>query len=226
MSYKTGSTISSRWTSPNAASTPRSTRTPQSTAFKDVYVQMRDLPVLGNVRVGHFKECFGLEQLTSDNYITFMGRFCDEGTFVPGRNDGIMAFNWTENQRVTWAVGEFANDTGYDQPPTFQFDHGGADCTERRHFSSLVRKASGGRGLLHTGCGYAFRDAPNRQGIFAIRDEAAFGPSVINMTTKSNMRDRRHLAGLRFGIRLQIRAVLLPVGVVRHDHESPEQRDR
>ena len=113
----------------------------QSTAFKDVYVQMRDLPVLGNVRVGHFKECFGLEQLTSDNYITFMERsLCDEGTFVPGRNDGIMAFNWTENQRVTWAVGAFANDTGYDQPPTFQFDHGGAGRHGAGHVSSLVRR--------------------------------------------------------------------------------------
>ena len=68
----------------------------QSTAFKDVYIQVHDLPVIGNVRVGHFKECFGLEQLTSDNYTTFMERSLDdEGAFVPGRNDGIMAFNWT-----------------------------------------------------------------------------------------------------------------------------------
>ena len=92
----------------------------QSTAFKDVYIQVRDLPVIGNVRVGHFKECFGLEQLTSDNYTTFMERSLDdEGAFVPGRNDGIMAYNWTENQRATWAIGAFTNQTGYDQPPTF-----------------------------------------------------------------------------------------------------------
>ncbi len=90
----------------------------QSTSFKDVYIQVRELPLLGNVRVGHYKECFGLEQLTSDNYTTFMERSIDdEGAFVPGRNNGIMAFNWTENQRATWAIGAFTNQTGFDQPP-------------------------------------------------------------------------------------------------------------
>jgi len=78
----------------------------QSTAFKDVYVQVLELPLLGNVRVGHFKECFGLEDLTSDNYTTFMERSVDdEGAFVPGRNDGIMAFNWSENQRAAGSTG-------------------------------------------------------------------------------------------------------------------------
>ena len=91
----------------------------QSTAFKDVYIQVRELPVAGVVRVGHFKECFGLEDLTSDNYTTFMERSVnDEGAFVPGRNNGIMAYNWSENERATWAIGTFTNQTGFDQPPT------------------------------------------------------------------------------------------------------------
>ena len=96
----------------------------QSTGFKDVYIQVRDLPNIGNVRIGHFKEGFGLEQMTSDNYTTFMERsVIDEGTFVPGRNNGIQAFNWTEDQRMTWSIGAFANQTGFDQPPLFQYDH-------------------------------------------------------------------------------------------------------
>ena len=105
-----------------------------------MYIQVRDLPVIGNVRVGHFKECFGLEQLTSDNYTTFMERSLDdEGAFVPGRNDGIMAFNWTECQRATWAIGAFTNQTGYDQPPTFIYDHWGLDMHDARHVSPVVR---------------------------------------------------------------------------------------
>ena len=68
------STISSKWTSPTAASTPSSTRRTSPPPSRTCISKCEDLPVLGNVRVGHFKECFGLEQLTSDNYTTFMER--------------------------------------------------------------------------------------------------------------------------------------------------------
>ena len=149
----------------------------QSTAFKDVYIQVRDLPVLGNVRVGHFKECFGLEQLTSDNYTTFMERSIDdEGAFVPGRNDGIMAFNWTENQRATWAIGAFTNQTGYDQPPTFVYDHWGLDMAMRATYLPWYDEASGGRGLLHTGVDYAYRSAPDHTMTFAARPGVGLRP--------------------------------------------------
>ncbi|MGA2798680.1 MAG: porin, partial [Thermoguttaceae bacterium] len=154
----------------------------QSTGFKDVYIQARDLPWIGNVRVGHFKECFGLEQLTSDNYTTFMERSVDdEGAFVPGRNNGIMTFDWSENQRATWAIGAFTNQTGFDQPPLFVFDHWGLDLTARLTFLPWYDEASGGRGLLHTGIDYAYRSAPNHIGTFATRPECNFGPSVVNM---------------------------------------------
>ena len=158
----------------------------QSTSFKDVYIQMRDLPLIGNVRVGHFKECFGLEQLTSDNYTTFMERSVDdEGTFVPGRNNGIMAFNWTENQRSTWAIGAFTNQTGFDQPPLFVYDHWGLDMTTRLTYLPWYDEPSGGRGLLHTGIDYAYRSAPDHIGTFAARPECNFGPSVVNMAVGS-----------------------------------------
>ena len=163
----------------------------QSTAFKDVYIQMRELPVLGNVRVGHFKECFGLEQMTSDNYTTFMERSVDdEGAFVPGRNDGIMAYNWTENQRATWAVGAFTNQTGFDQPPTFVYDHWGLDLAARLTYLPWYDECSGGRGLLHTGIDYAYRSAPDHIGTFATRSEDAFGPSVVNMAVGSTTNTR------------------------------------
>lgn len=160
----------------------------QSTAFKDVYMQVRELPLLGNVRVGHFKECFGLEQLISDNYTTFMERSIDdEGAFVPGRNNGIMAFNWTEDQRATWAIGAFTNQTGFDQPPLFVFDHWGLDMAMRGTYLPWYDEPSGGRGLFHTGLGYVFRSAPDHTMIFAAKPEANFAPNVINLTTLTNL---------------------------------------
>ncbi len=36
--------------------------------FKDVFVALRGIPYVGSFRVGHFKEPFGLEQITSSKY--------------------------------------------------------------------------------------------------------------------------------------------------------------
>ena len=138
--------------------------------------------MIGNIRVGHFKECFGLEQLTSDNYTTFMERSIDdEGAFVPGRNDGIMVFDWTKDERATWAVGAFTNQTGFDQPPTFQFDHGGLDVASRGTYLVWYDEGSNGRGVFHTGLDFAYRSAPNDIAIMAAKPESAFAPAVINL---------------------------------------------
>ena len=42
--------------------------------FKDVYITIKELPWLQNVRVGHFKEPWSREALTSNRFITFMER--------------------------------------------------------------------------------------------------------------------------------------------------------
>jgi phosphate-selective porin OprO/OprP len=154
----------------------------QSTAFKDVYIQIRDLPWLGVVRVGHFKECFGLEDLTSDNYTTFMERSLnDEGAFCPGRNNGIMAYNWSEGQRATWAIGAFTNQTNRDQPPLFQYDHWGLDMAARATYLPWYDEPSGGRGLLHTGVDYAYRSGPDDTMDFSAKPESGFAPSIISL---------------------------------------------
>ncbi len=162
------------------AEAPVNTRN-QSTAFKNVYIQVRELPLLGNVRVGHFKEPFGLEQLTSDSMTTFLERsVADEPALVPGRNDGIQAFNWSKDERLTWGIGAFTNQSGFDQPPTFVYDHWGLDYTMRGTYLAWYDEPSGGRGLLHTGLDYAYRSAPDGLGIFAARPESVFAPLIAD----------------------------------------------
>jgi phosphate-selective porin OprO/OprP len=75
------------------------------TAAKDVYIGVKDTPV-GEVRVGHFKEPFSLEQLTSSRFITFMERSVADA-FVPGRNSGIALLNNNPSETVTWSLGAF-----------------------------------------------------------------------------------------------------------------------
>ena len=81
--------------------------------LKDAYLKIKKLPLLGTLTLGHFKEPFSLEELTSSKYITFMERALPN-VFVPGRNVGIMASNTALDKQMTWAIGAFrsTNDFG------------------------------------------------------------------------------------------------------------------
>jgi len=72
----------------------------------DAYVKVSELPVINNIQVGHFREPFSLEALTSSNWFTFIERAMNN-TFDPSRNWGIMTNNWSEDERLTWGVGLF-----------------------------------------------------------------------------------------------------------------------
>ncbi len=75
--------------------------------FRDVYVGLRELPALGTLRIGRFKEPASLEQLTSSKYNTFMERGLPVLAFGPFRNTGIGARNAVFDQRMTWSAGFF-----------------------------------------------------------------------------------------------------------------------
>ena len=92
-----------------------------------------------------------------------------------------MAYNWSECQRATWAIGAFTNQTGFDQPPLFQYDHWGLDMAARATYLPWYDEPSGGRGLLHTGLDYAYRSAPDDNMIFATKPESGFATAVVNL---------------------------------------------
>ena len=80
------------------------------TDAKDVYIV---IPTpFGKIKVGHFKEPMGLEELTSSRFTTFTERSL-ANTFIPGRNAGIMYSDQTEDAGVNWAVGLFRDVNDY-----------------------------------------------------------------------------------------------------------------
>jgi len=133
--------------------------------FKDVYLGLKKLPWVGTLKVGHFKEPFGLEELTSSKYGAFMERGLP-GVFTPSRNTGISVSKAEFNDRFTWSVGAFL-DT----------DDDGDDNQAEHNFAAAARVTGlpwyeGNDRLLHLGTAYSYRDAKDDVVRFRQRPEA------------------------------------------------------
>ncbi len=129
----------------------------QTPSFKDVYIAVKELPLVGNVKVGHFKEPFSLDQLTSSRHIMFMERSLMDVAFVPARNVGAMIYDHSDSENLTWALGGFISNVG-DEPPVFRSNNGGLAVTTRMTYLPWYDEATNGRGLLHLGVAYSYRD--------------------------------------------------------------------
>lgn len=136
--------------------------------FTDVYMQVTDLPFLGTVRVGHYYEPNSLEQLTSDNYIAFLERGLPNA-FATGRNWGLSAWNYNEQQSATWAYGVFR--TGSDGAGEDVGDEGEKSFTTRVTWLPYYDEPSEGRCLFHVGGSFSYRDADEGSVQFRQRPE-------------------------------------------------------
>ncbi len=125
--------------------------------IKDEWIRFKSLPSIGDVTIGHVKEPFSLEELTSLKHITFMENALPTLAFAPGRNVGIMHQRAASNRRLSWAVGAFLNtgsfgNLGKEQDQLSEAN--GCDLTGR--VTGLPYYQDHGRRLLHLGlsCSY------------------------------------------------------------------------
>jgi len=142
--------------------------------FKDVWIGLKDIGP-GNLKVGHFKEPFSIEELTSSKYISFMERSLPDA-FAPGRNTGAMVYDHVDDARMTWAVGVFrtANDTGNDTAG----NDGEYSVTARVTAAPIYR--DDGRSVLHLGAAYSVRAADGNSVSFAQRPEDHLAPKLVD----------------------------------------------
>jgi len=73
-----------------------------SVSFRDVYLEYTGFEY-ANVKAGSFKPAYGLEELTSANYITFIERSLPTGSFVTSQKIGLQLNNASKN--YSWALG-------------------------------------------------------------------------------------------------------------------------
>ncbi|MCH8964171.1 MAG: porin [Planctomycetes bacterium] len=148
--------------------------------FRDVYMGMRNLPYVGNIMVGQFKEPFGLEELTSSNYITFMERSTGTEAFAPARNTGLMLYNTAFNKRMTWAAGVFLETDDFGDG---EFNDG-FNYTAR--LTGLPWYEEDGRELLHLGVAFSHKNFEGDRrvgdsfGRFRSRPESHLAPRFVD----------------------------------------------
>lgn len=150
--------------------------------FKDVYIELKKIPYLGNLRVGHFKEPYSLEQLTSSKYISFMERNLTDDPFAPERNTGFMFHNHMLDKRVTWAAGVFRNTDAFGDSDIADDDNEGQYSFTGR-ITALPWYAEKGRKLLHVGLGYSWQNAESNSVVFETKPDINLAGDFIDTGT-------------------------------------------
>lgn len=119
--------------------------------FVDVWWQFDDTP-LGRLRVGRFRQPFGMTELTSVRELPFLERPLVFGLDLFFRQTGVMLSNTAAEDRVTWAVSGFRYVS--DSLGNVYADNGGYGVSTR--ITSLPIDL--GNRLVHFGVGYTYRE--------------------------------------------------------------------
>lgn len=146
--------------------------------FADAYLGVRDIPYVGRVQLGQMYEPFSLEQLTSDNYVTLPERALPIEAFAPGRNVGVQIQNALFGERMTYALGAFADDES-DKAEGDAFESNGR-VTARITGLPWYNKESGGRRYFHVGVSASAMDLKDEMVRYRTRPEAHLAPRYVD----------------------------------------------
>ncbi len=174
---------------------PSGGRLTNSTYPTDMWVTFKDLPFVGNVRVGNQKPLYSFEHMTSSRFLTFLERSPGFDAFVEGFNNGfepgISVFDTYLEKRGTWAAGVFKNTRS-----PFGWNVGRNEVEVNGRVTYLPVYEGGGRQLIHVGVGAAHRDLDDDQARFRARFDARNSPSSFSSLLADT--------GLFFGSRQQL----------------------
>lgn len=162
----------------------------------EVWVGVKDVPLLGTIRVGHQKTFQGLETISSSRAIPFMERSAVFDTFWCEFADAVLVTNTLFDERATWAA-EFG------RADDKVNDNTGALFGDGQYFyvgrvTGLPIYENEGRCLLHLGASFGFynNNAPfqrnNNVGQFTFANTS----NQFRYRTRPDLRDA---AGGAFG---------------------------
>lgn len=139
--------------------------------FRDVFLGVTKIPVVGTVRGGYLKEPFGLEQIESSNSITFMERSLTDA-LIARRNLGLLVQRPVAERRGTGSFGVFRQMNN-------DLDVGDGFAVTGRA-TALPVYVGDGRRLVHLGAGLSYRE-PGDEGLrYLSRPEANIGDVLVD----------------------------------------------
>lgn len=144
----------------------------------DAYIDTMNLPLMGNFRVGRFREPFGLERLDSTHDLPFLERALSTNALVPFRNVGLMGFDCNDSETCTWSYGMFAeNSNAYAESTPVM---GGIAFTGRTTWLPYYDELANGRYLFHVGASYSYRLAANHLSRFGTPPEVSIKQDTVS----------------------------------------------
>jgi phosphate-selective porin OprO and OprP len=159
---RTGSTL--------AANTPVPT---------DMWVTFKEVPWVGNVRIGNQKPPISFEHMTSSRFLNFMERSLGFDAFIENQNNGfemgICAFDTYMDERGTWALGVFKNTRSI-----FGWNVGDGEYDVTGRVTYLPVYEDDGATLVHVGLGASHRDFDDDVDRVRARTLIRNGPAVLH----------------------------------------------
>ena len=142
----------------------------------DAWVTIKNVPFLGNVRVGSQKEWFSLEHLNGYRYLEFMERsylfdFSQATAFNNGFSPGISTFRTWADDRVFTAIGAYKNESDL-----LGFGLGNGQYSVTGRLAALPVWMPDEQRFWHVGGAMSHRDPVNGQVQVRIRNEVRNAP--------------------------------------------------
>jgi phosphate-selective porin OprO/OprP len=147
---------------------------PGKVVIKDAFIQITKIPIAGNLRIGHMKEPFGMEMLTSSNFITMMERSLTN-QFDFDRSLGFMVFNQHLKKRLSWFAGYFYPDLNSGRY------HGKQYHLTFRIAGLPVYQTENKYRVLHLGLGYSYQFHNNKKFSYKAHPEAHLAPKYLSL---------------------------------------------
>jgi len=118
----------------------------------DLWVQFKELPWIGNVRIGNQKQLYSFEHHTSSRFLNFIERSLGFDAFAENQNNGfqpgITVFDTYADKHGTWGVGLFKYTRSI-----FGTGLGRNEVEVNARGTYLPVYEEGGRTLVHVGVG-------------------------------------------------------------------------
>lgn len=153
------------------------------TSPTDLWWTIKELPIVGNLKIGNQKEQIGFEHIVSSRHLPFMERSFNQDAFYGGLFNGFQqgasVFNTYGNERGVWNIGLYKPTNN-----VFSNSTGDGDFSVTGRVTRLLAYENDGRQLLHIGLSGRQSTAVSQAGVpgrfqtFRTRDAVRSGLSA------------------------------------------------